>query len=194
VIDLAWSPARRPAIFSRTFHSRAETRSSPFARSRNRRPAHDRSRRRGDLSERETRGQRYVEVLRHLPELLWIRSRIARYFLRERPRVFVGIDAPDYNFTLEAGSSRPAFPPCISSAPSRSGRGGPRHPSNQGSRFAHAGGVFLSRKRSTRRRHSGHYVGHPLADVIPLNPMPSQHGRHWDWQPARSSRCCRAVV
>ncbi|OYX24847.1 MAG: lipid-A-disaccharide synthase, partial [Hydrogenophilales bacterium 32-62-9] len=27
----------------------------------------------------------YVEVLRHLPELLWIRSRITRYFLNERP-------------------------------------------------------------------------------------------------------------
>ncbi|OZA30807.1 MAG: lipid-A-disaccharide synthase, partial [Hydrogenophilales bacterium 17-61-9] len=44
----------------------------------------------------------YVEVLRHLPELLWIRSRITRHFLNERPRVFVGIDAPDFNFTLEA--------------------------------------------------------------------------------------------
>ena len=42
----------------------------------------------------------YVEVLRHLPELLWIRSRITRHFLSERPRVFVGIDAPDFNFAL----------------------------------------------------------------------------------------------
>ena len=52
----------------------------------------------------------YVEVLRHLPELLWIRSRITRYFLRERPRVFVGIDAPDFNFALETKLKRAGIP------------------------------------------------------------------------------------
>ncbi|MBS0328861.1 MAG: lipid-A-disaccharide synthase, partial [Proteobacteria bacterium] len=52
----------------------------------------------------------YVEVLRHLPELLWIRSRITRYFLNERPRVFVGIDAPDFNFTLEAKLKQAGIP------------------------------------------------------------------------------------
>ena len=52
----------------------------------------------------------YVEVLRHLPELLWIRSRITHYFLQERPRVFVGIDAPDFNFTLEAKLKQAGIP------------------------------------------------------------------------------------
>jgi len=42
-----------------------------------------------------------VEVLRHLPELLSIRRRLAAHFLREHPRVFVGIDSPDFNLDLE---------------------------------------------------------------------------------------------
>ena len=32
----------------------------------------------------------YGDVLRRLPELLWIRSRTTRYFLKHPPRVFVG--------------------------------------------------------------------------------------------------------
>lgn len=43
----------------------------------------------------------YVEVIRHLPELLSIRRRLARHWLKERPAAFIGIDAPDFNFTLE---------------------------------------------------------------------------------------------
>ncbi len=42
-----------------------------------------------------------VEVLRHLPELLSIRRRLAAHFLRERPGVFIGIDSPDFNLDLE---------------------------------------------------------------------------------------------
>jgi len=42
-----------------------------------------------------------VEVLKHLPELLGIRRRLAAYFLRERPSVFIGIDSPDFNLDLE---------------------------------------------------------------------------------------------
>lgn len=44
----------------------------------------------------------YVEVIRHLPELLSIRRRLARHWLKERPAAFIGIDAPDFNFNLEA--------------------------------------------------------------------------------------------
>jgi len=43
----------------------------------------------------------FVEVLRHLPELYGIRRRLAAHFLRERPRLFVGIDAPEFNLGLE---------------------------------------------------------------------------------------------
>lgn len=43
----------------------------------------------------------YVEVLRHYPELLGIRRKLARHFLQAPPACFVGIDAPDFNLDLE---------------------------------------------------------------------------------------------
>lgn len=43
----------------------------------------------------------YVEVLRRLPALLRIRRRLGSYFLRHRPDLFVGVDAPDFNLALE---------------------------------------------------------------------------------------------
>lgn len=44
----------------------------------------------------------YVEVLRHLPELLRIRRSVCDRVLRERPTLFIGVDAPDFNLPLEA--------------------------------------------------------------------------------------------
>lgn len=43
----------------------------------------------------------YLDALRHLPELLNIRRQLRQRLLRERPDVFIGIDAPDFNFGLE---------------------------------------------------------------------------------------------
>ncbi len=43
----------------------------------------------------------YVDALKRLPELLWIRRRAGSRWLAERPELFVGIDAPDFNFGLE---------------------------------------------------------------------------------------------
>src|SRR5699024_8529910 len=37
------------------------------------------------------------EVATHLPRLLRLRRRLRNHWLRERPDVFVGIDAPDFN-------------------------------------------------------------------------------------------------
>lgn len=42
-----------------------------------------------------------AEVVRHLPRLLRLRSRVARHFLQQPPGVFLGIDAPDFNLGLE---------------------------------------------------------------------------------------------
>lgn len=44
----------------------------------------------------------YVEVLRHLPRLLRMRKKlIQRWSVESRPKVFVGVDAPDFNLNLE---------------------------------------------------------------------------------------------
>ena len=112
----------------------------------------------------------YVEVLRHLPELLWIRSRIARYFLRERPRVFIGIDAPDFNFTLETKLKLAGIPTVHFVSPSIwAWRPERIHRIKQAvshmlvvfpfeEAIYHDAGIPVT------------YVGHPLADVIPMEP------------------------
>jgi lipid-A-disaccharide synthase len=43
-----------------------------------------------------------AEVLGRLPALLALRRRLFRHFMDNPPDVFVGIDAPDFNFALEA--------------------------------------------------------------------------------------------
>lgn len=42
-----------------------------------------------------------VEVLRHLPGLLSLRRELRSHFLANPPDIFVGIDSPDFNLTLE---------------------------------------------------------------------------------------------
>jgi lipid-A-disaccharide synthase len=44
----------------------------------------------------------YVEVLRHYFEIVGIRRRLTAHFLKHRPALFVGVDAPDFNLELEA--------------------------------------------------------------------------------------------
>ncbi|MFT4190255.1 MAG: lipid-A-disaccharide synthase [Comamonas sp.] len=44
----------------------------------------------------------YVEVLLHVREILAIRRALAQRLLAERPDVFIGVDAPDFNLGLEA--------------------------------------------------------------------------------------------
>jgi len=41
-----------------------------------------------------------TEVVRHLPRLLRLRGSLKARFLAERPDVFIGIDAPEFNLTL----------------------------------------------------------------------------------------------
>ena len=48
----------------------------------------------------------YVDAIKRLPELLWLRRKTRRRILHERPAVFVGVDAPDFNFGLEAALRR----------------------------------------------------------------------------------------
>jgi len=42
-----------------------------------------------------------VEPLKHLPELVAIRRRLAQFYCQQPPAVFIGIDAPDFNLGLE---------------------------------------------------------------------------------------------
>ncbi|MGH6609617.1 MAG: lipid-A-disaccharide synthase, partial [Burkholderiaceae bacterium] len=50
---------------------------------------------------RELSVRGYVEVLWHLPRLLRLRRSMRDRLLADKPRVFVGVDAPDFNLALE---------------------------------------------------------------------------------------------
>ena len=52
----------------------------------------------------------YVEVLRHLPRLFLMRRRLAQRLLAARPRLFIGVDAPDFNLSLERRLKRNGIP------------------------------------------------------------------------------------
>ena len=112
----------------------------------------------------------YVEVLRHLPELLRIRSRIAGVFLQQRPRVFVGIDAPDFNFALEHKLKAAGIPTVHFVSPSLwAWRPERIHKIREA--VSHMLVVFPFEEAIYREAGIPvTYVGHPLADVIPLQP------------------------
>jgi len=47
-----------------------------------------------------------VEVIKHLPKLLSMRRELRRHFLKTPPDIFIGIDAPDFNLSLERSLKR----------------------------------------------------------------------------------------
>jgi lipid-A-disaccharide synthase len=42
-----------------------------------------------------------AEVLKKLPKLLWLRKKIVKHIIAEKPDLFIGIDSPDLNFPIE---------------------------------------------------------------------------------------------
>lgn len=112
----------------------------------------------------------YVEVLRHLPELLRIRAHIGARFLAQRPRVFVGIDAPDFNFVLEHRLKTAGIPTVHFVSPSIWAW---RPERIHRIREAVSRMLVVFPFEEAIYREAGipvSYVGHPLADVIPLEP------------------------
>jgi len=112
----------------------------------------------------------YVEVLRHLPGLLRIRARIGAFFLEQRPRVFVGIDAPDFNFALEHRLKAAGIPTVHFVSPSI-WAWRPERIHRIREAVSHMLVVFPFEEAIYREAGIPvTYVGHPLADVIPLEP------------------------
>ncbi|WP_375140579.1 lipid-A-disaccharide synthase, partial [Ideonella azotifigens] len=112
----------------------------------------------------------YVDALMHLRELLRIRSQLRERLLVERPDVFIGVDAPDFNFGLEtalrAGGLRTVHFVCPSIWAWRGERV---------KKLAAAADHVLCLfpfEPALLAEHgvAATFVGHPLADLIPLAP------------------------
>lgn len=109
-----------------------------------------------------------VEVLGHLPELLRIRKQLVEHFLRHPPDLFIGIDAPDFNLPLERQLRAAGIPTVHCVSPTVwAWRGGRVHTLRQACDSVLC--LFPFEEAFLRQQGvPAHYVGHPLADQIPL--------------------------
>jgi lipid-A-disaccharide synthase len=112
----------------------------------------------------------YVEALKHIPEILGIRNELKRQLLAEPPSVFVGVDAPDFNFGLEHALREAGIPTVHFVCPSIwAWRGG--RIKKIAKAVDHMLCVFpFEPELMEKAGIAATYVGHPLADEIPIVP------------------------
>ena len=112
----------------------------------------------------------YVEVLTHLYGLLKLRKSLLKQLLAEKPDIFIGVDAPDFNFWLERQLKKRGIPAIHYVSPSiwawRGGRMGKikRAVSHMLALFPFEPALYEKAKVPVT------FIGHPLADEIPLKP------------------------
>jgi lipid-A-disaccharide synthase len=110
----------------------------------------------------------FVEVIRHLPGLLRLRKQLAQDFLQNPPDLFIGIDAPDFNFALERKLKKHGIRTIHYVSPSiwawRKGRIKKIKAavSHMLALFPFEPAIYQAADIPVS------YVGHPLADILPL--------------------------
>ncbi len=110
------------------------------------------------------------DVLSAIPGLIKMRRQLTKHFIANPPKVFIGIDAPDFNFALEKKLKDKGISTIHYVSPSiwawRKGRMG---------KIKRAVNHILTLFPFEQALYEAHdvkatYVGHPLADEIPIAP------------------------
>ena len=110
------------------------------------------------------------EVLAHYQEIKGIQNALRDQLLAERPAVFIGVDAPDFNFGLESTLKQAAIPTMHFISPSIwAWRGG--RIKKIARAVSHMLVVFPFEEEIYRKAGIPvTYVGYPLAEIIPMEP------------------------
>jgi len=119
----------------------------------------------------------YVDALKRLPGLLRIYIDLRRHWRNQRPDVFVGVDAPDFNLRLERQLRDAGVPTVHFVSPSIWAW---RYERIHAIRQAVSHMLVLFPFEEAIYRNAGvpvTYVGHPLASLIPMQPDMSQARR-----------------
>ena len=109
-----------------------------------------------------------VEVLSHLPEILSLRRKLRKHFIKNPPDIFIGVDGPDFNLSLERNLKDAGITTVHYVCPSvwawRPGRV---------NKIRASVDLVLSLFPFEKKFLDEHsvpsvHVGHPLADIVPL--------------------------
>ena len=111
----------------------------------------------------------YVEVLRHYREIVGIRKQLKEQLLAKPPQVFVGVDAPDFNLDLERDLKQAGIPTVQFVCPSIWAWRADRIEKIKQS-VDHVLCIFpFEIDLLTAHGIPATYVGHPLAQAIPMH-------------------------
>jgi lipid-A-disaccharide synthase len=110
----------------------------------------------------------FVDALKNYREIAGIRRQLKKRLLAERPNIFIGVDAPDFNLGLESGLKSAGVPTIHYVSPSIwAWRGG--RIKKIGRAVSRVLALFpMEPPLYDKEQIPVSYVGHPLADQIPL--------------------------
>ncbi|OOG37939.1 lipid-A-disaccharide synthase [Polaromonas sp. A23] len=112
----------------------------------------------------------YVEVLRHYREIVGIRRQLKEKLLQQRPDVFIGVDAPDFNLDLEVDLKAVGIRTVHFISPSVWAWRADRVEKIRRS-VDHVLCIFpFEPALLAQHGIAATYVGHPLASMIPMQP------------------------
>jgi lipid-A-disaccharide synthase len=112
----------------------------------------------------------YIEVLRHYREIVGIRDALKARMLQDKPDLFIGIDAPDFNLQLERDLKSAGVKTVHFVSPSI-WAWRPERIEKIRAAVDHMLCIFpFEKKIYDKAGIAASYVGHPLADVIPMQP------------------------